>query len=303
MVAENACALCARPTRHTLARVTATTALADPATDPFDVARDAAAIIAERTGTPRHDIALVLGSGWGEAADRIGETLATVDNADVPGFAAAAVAGHSSAMRSIAIGDTGARALVFGTRTHFYEGKGVRSVVHGVRTAAAAGCHTIVLTNGCGGLDRSWGPGTPVLIRDQINLTAHSPIEGANFVDVTDLYTPRLRDIAHTVDPSLDEGVYAQFRGPQYETPAEVKMAGILGADLVGMSTALEAIAARQAGLDVLGVSLVTNLAAGISDQPLSHQEVIEAGRAAAERCGQLLANVVGRIASEGRPA
>lgn len=289
--------------RHTLAPVTASTPLADPATDPFEIAQAAAAVIAERTGSARHDIALVLGSGWGQAADRIGERLATVDNADVPGFAAAAVAGHSSAMRSIAIGDTGARALVFGTRTHFYEGKGVRSVVHGVRTAAAAGCHTIVLTNGCGGLDRSWGPGTPVLIRDQINLTAHSPIEGPNFVDVTDLYTPRLREIARSVDPSLDEGVYAQFRGPQYETPAEVKMAGILGADLVGMSTALEAIAARQAGLDVLGVSLVTNLAAGISDQPLSHQEVIEAGRAAAARCGTLLAEVVGRIASEERPA
>jgi purine-nucleoside phosphorylase len=270
-------------------------------TDPFEIARAAAAVIAERTGAPRHDIALVLGSGWGQAADRIGHTMTTIDNADVPGFAAAAVVGHSSAMRSIAIGDTGARALVFGTRTHFYEGRGVRAVVHGVRTAAAAGCHTIVLTNGCGGLNASWGPGTPVLIRDQINLTAHSPIEGPNFIDVTDLYTPRLRAIARAVDPTLDEGVYAQFPGPQYETPAEVKMAGILGADLVGMSTALEAIAARQAGLDVLGVSLVTNLAAGMSSLPLSHQEVIEAGQAAAERCGTLLAEVVGRIARERR--
>jgi len=281
--------------------VTSTTPLTDPATDPFEIARAAAAVIAERTGTTRHDIALVLGSGWGQTADRISETLTTIDNADVPGFSASAVAGHSSAMRSIAIGDTGARALVFGTRTHFYEGKGVRAVVHGVRTAAAAGCHTIVLTNGCGGLNPSWTAGTPVLIRDQLNLTAHSPVEGANFIDVTDLYTPRLRQIAHAVDPSLDEGVYAQFRGPQYETPAEVKMAGVLGADLVGMSTALEAIAARQSGLDVLGVSLVTNLAAGISDQPLSHQEVIDAGKAAAERCGALLAEVVARIASAGR--
>lgn len=281
--------------------MTSTTPLTDPATDPFEIARAAAAVIAERTGTTHHDIALVLGSGWGQTADRIGETLTTIDNADVPGFSASAVAGHSSAMRSIAIGDTGARALVFGTRTHFYEGKGVRAVVHGVRTAAAAGCHTIVLTNGCGGLNPSWTAGTPVLIRDQLNLTAHSPVEGANFIDVTDLYTPRLRQIAHAVDPSLDEGVYAQFRGPQYETPAEVKMAGVLGADLVGMSTALEAIAARQSGLDVLGVSLVTNLAAGISDQPLSHQEVIDAGKAAAERCGALLAEVVARIASAGR--
>ncbi|HEV7146868.1 MAG TPA: purine-nucleoside phosphorylase [Pedococcus sp.] len=270
--------------------------LSDPTTDPFDVARAAAEVIAQRTGTERHDVALVLGSGWGETAHLIGETLATVDNADVPGFAKAAVAGHSGSMRSVAIGDSGRRALVYGTRTHFYEGKGVRAVVHAVRTAAAAGCSTIVLTNGCGGLNRSWGPGTPVLIRDHINLTAHSPIEGPNFVDLTDLYSPRLRDLARGVDPDLDEGVYVQFTGPHYETPAEVQMAKVLGGDLVGMSTTLEAIAARQAGMEVLGISLVTNLAAGISDQPLSHAEVLEAGQAAAARCGRLLASVVATL-------
>jgi len=270
--------------------------LADPATDPLDVARAATAVIADRTGASRHDVALVLGSGWGQTADLIGETLATIDNADVPGFAKAAVEGHSGTMRSVAIGDTGRRALVFGTRTHFYEGRGVRAVVHAVRTAAAAGCRTIVLTNGCGGLNPAWAPGTPVLIRDHINLTAHSPIEGANFVDLTDLYAPRLRAVAREVDPALDEGVYVQFRGPHYETPAEVQMAKTIGGDLVGMSTTLEAIAARQAGMEVLGISLVTNLAAGISDQPLSHDEVIEAGQAAAERCGRLLAAVVAKI-------
>ncbi len=270
--------------------------LDDPSTDPFAVAEAAARVIRERTGVERHDVALVLGSGWGGAADLIGETLATIDNVDVPGFRAAAVEGHSGSMRSIAIGDTGRRALVFGTRTHFYEGRGVRAVVHGVRTAAAAGCRTIVLTNGCGGLNPAWGPGTPVLIRDHINLTAHSPIEGANFVDLTDLYSPRLRDVAREVDAGLDEGVYVQFRGPHYETPAEVQMAKTIGGHIVGMSTALEAIAARQSGLEVLGISLVTNLAAGISESPLSHEEVIEAGRAAAARCGRLLADVVGRI-------
>ncbi|MGZ4637403.1 purine-nucleoside phosphorylase [Oryzihumus sp.] len=270
--------------------------LSDPATDPFEVARAAAAVIAERTGAPRHDVALVLGSGWGQTGDRIGETLASIDNAEVPGFGKAAVAGHSGTMRSVAIGDTGRRALVFGTRTHFYEGKGVRAVGHAVRTAAAAGCSTIVLTNGCGGLNRAWGPGTPVLIRDHINLTAHSPIEGPNFVDLTDLYSPRLRDLARQVDADLDEGVYVQFTGPHYETPAEVQMAKVMGGDLVGMSTTLEAIAARQAGMEVLGISLVTNLAAGISDQPLSHAEVLEAGQAAADRCGRLLAAVVATI-------
>ena len=267
--------------------------LNDPATDPFAAAEAAAAVIADATGTDRHDVALVLGSGWGQTADLVGETLATLDIADVPGCYKPAVAGHSGSIRSVAIGQTGRRALVFGTRTHFYEGRGVRAVVHGVRIAAAAGCRAIVLTNGCGGLNPAWGPGTTVLIRDHINLTAHSPIEGANFVDLTDLYTPRLRRLAREVDPRLDEGVYVQFRGPHYETPAEVRMAKIIGGDLVGMSTTLEAIAARQAGLEVLGISLVTNLAAGISESPLSHEEVIEAGQSAAGRCGRLLAAVV----------
>ena len=271
-------------------------ALSDPATDPFAVADAAAAVIRERTGVAAHDVALVLGSGWGQTGDLIGETLATIDNTDVPGFAKAAVAGHSGVMRSVAIGDTGRRALVYGTRTHYYEGHGVRAVVHGIRTAAAAGCRTVVITNGCGGLREEWAPGTPVLISDHINLTATSPIEGANFVDLTDVYSPRLRAIAKEIDPDLDEGVYVQFRGPHYETPAEVRMAGILGGDLVGMSTALEAIAAHQSGLEVLGISLVTNPAAGISKTPLNHEEVLEAGREAAQRCGRLLAAVVAKI-------
>jgi purine-nucleoside phosphorylase len=272
--------------------------LGDPGIDPFDVAKAAATVIAERSGAATHDVALVLGSGWGQTADLIGPTLATVDNADVPGFHAAAVAGHSGSMRSIAIGDSGRRALVYGTRTHFYEGRGVRAVVHAVRTASEAGCSTIVLTNGCGGLNPAWAPGTPVLISDHINLTATSPLEGPTFVDLTDLYSPRLRAIAREVDPTLDEGVYVQFPGPHYETPAEVQMAKRIGGDLVGMSTTLEAIAARHVGLEVLGISLVTNLAAGISDEPLSHQEVIDAGQAAAGRCGRLLAAVVQRVVS-----
>ncbi|SOC55456.1 purine-nucleoside phosphorylase [Ornithinimicrobium cerasi] len=269
--------------------------LTDPATDPRQVAEAAAAVIAERTGAARHDVALVLGSGWKQAADRLGEADTEIENTDVPGFAAAAVEGHSGTLRSIPLAD-GRRVLVYGTRTHYYEGRGVRAVVHAIRTAAAAGCSTVVLTNGCGGLRPEWAPGTPVLISDHINLTATSPLEGATFVDLTDLYTPRLRALAREVDPTLDEGVYVQFPGPHYETPAEVRMAGILGGDLVGMSTTLEAIAAREAGLDVLGISLVTNPAAGISPTPLDHQEVLEAGQAAAARCGELLARIVGRL-------
>ncbi|MEP7369086.1 MAG: purine-nucleoside phosphorylase, partial [Dermatophilaceae bacterium] len=234
--------------------------LGDPAVDPFAVAAAAAAVIAERSGSTGHDVALVLGSGWAQTGDLIGETTATIENSAVPGFVKPAVAGHSGIIRSVAIGDSQRRALVFGTRTHFYEGRGIRAVVHAVRTAAAAGCRTIVLTNGCGALNPAWTPGTPVLISDHINLTAASPVEGANFVDLTDLYSPRLRELVRSVDPDLDEGVYVQFRGPHYETPAEVRMAKILGGDLVGMSTALEAIAARQSGMEVLGISLVTNL-------------------------------------------
>ncbi len=270
--------------------------LDDPATDPSDVARAAARYLAEVTGVERHDLALVLGSGWGGAADLLGETVAEVPSHEIPGFTAPAVAGHVGLTRSVRVAGTDTHALVLGSRTHLYEGRGVRRVVHGVRTAAAAGARTVVLTNGCGGLNPAWGPGTPVLIRDHLNLTATSPLEGATFVDLTDLYSPRLRALAREVDAGLDEGVYVQFRGPHYETPAEVRMAGLMGGDLVGMSTALEAIAARHAGLEVLGVSLVTNLAAGISPTPLSHEEVLEAGRAAGPRIGALLAEIARRI-------
>jgi purine-nucleoside phosphorylase len=165
-----------------------------------------------------------------------------------------------------------------------------------VRTAAAAGCKTLVLTNGCGGLNENWTPGTPVLISDHINLTATSPLEGATFVDLTDLYSSRIRALAREVDPSLDEGVYAQFTGPHYETPAEVQYAKRIGADLVGMSTALEAIAGRHAGMEVFGISLVTNLAAGISPVPLSHGEVLEAGQAAGPRISKLLAEIIAKL-------
>ena len=282
--------------------------LNDPQTDPFAVAEVAARQIAAATGITRHDVALVLGSGWGGAADLIGETVAEIPAEEILGFSAPAVVGHGGTIRSVRIehdpsAETGegayghdSYALVLGSRTHFYENKGVRHVAHAVRTAAAAGVKTLVLTNGCGGLVPEWAPGTPVLISDHINLTAASPLEGATFVDLTDLYSSRLRDLARSVDPSLAEGVYVQFRGPHYETPAEVRMAGVLGGHLVGMSTTLEAIAARHVGLEILGISLVTNQAAGISPVPLSHAEVLEAGAAAGPRISALLANIVRKL-------
>ncbi|MGZ4465412.1 MAG: purine-nucleoside phosphorylase [Nocardioides sp.] len=261
---------------------------------PADLAAESAAKLRELTGVAKHDVALVMGSGWLPAVDALGEATAELSTTDLPGFAAPAVAGHAGRIRSVRSGDK--NLLVFLGRTHFYEGLGVRSVVHGVRTAAAAGCEVAVLTNGCGGLKETWTPGTPVLISDHINLTATSPIEGANFVDLTDLYSPRLRALCREVDGSLDEGVYVQFPGPHYETPAEIGMVRAIGGHLVGMSTVLEAIAAREAGLEVLGISLVTNHAAGITGEPLNHAEVLEAGKAAATRMGELLGAIVPKI-------
>ena len=260
---------------------------------PYDLAGEAATRLAELTGVAQHDVALVLGSGCLPAVDALGEATAEIATTDLPGFSAAAVAGHSGKIRSIRAGER--NLLVFLSRTHYYEGKGVAAVVHGVRTAAA-GCKTIVLTNGCGGLKETWTPGTPVLISDHVNLTGRSPIVGANFVDLTDLYSSRLRALCREVDPSLDEGIYDQFPGPLYETAAENAMVRAIGGHLVGMSTTLEAIAAREAGMEVLGISLVTNLAAGITGEPLNHEEVLAAGRDAASRMGELLGRIVPRI-------
>jgi len=268
--------------------------------DPMEMAALAARTIADRSGIARHQIALVLGSGWGGAAAELGETVSVLPAAEVPGFSAPAVVGHGGTISSIAVGNR--HALVLGARTHFYEDRGVRAVAHAVRTAAACGATVVVLTNGCGGLRPEWTPGTPVLISDHINLTGASPLEGATFVDLTDLYSARLRALAREVDPTLDEGVYVQFRGPHYETPAEVQMARRMGGDLVGMSTALEAIAARHAGLEILGMSLVTNPAAGISPNPLSHGEVLQAGRDAEGRLSTLLATITRRILESWEP-
>lgn len=262
-------------------------------TSPHELASQAARAVAESTGVERHDIAVVLGSGWGGVTETFPVT-AQVPYQDVPGFNAAAVVGHSGHLISSRVADK--NVLFFAGRTHFYEGRGVDAVVHSVRTAAATGCSILVLTNGCGGLNPNWAPGTPVIISDHLNLTARTPLTGADFVDMTDTYSRRLRDIAKAVDPTLEEGVYAQFPGPQYETPAEVRMAGILGADLVGMSTALEAIAAKSAGLEVLGLSLVTNAAAGLTGEALHHAEVLQAGKDAGTRLSDLLGAILERL-------
>lgn len=265
----------------------------DARTETRATAEEAATALARATGVLHHDVALIMGSGWVPAAERLGTATADIDVSTLPGFSAPVVAGHSGRVRSVPIGDK--RALVLLGRTHLYEGRGVGAVAHGVRTAIAAGARLIVLTNAAGGLRQGMTPGDPVLISDHLNLTATSPIAGANFVDLTDLYSPRLRALAQQIKPDLTEGVYAQLPGPHFETPAEIRMLRTMGADLVGMSTVLEAIAAREAGAEVFGLSLVTNLAAGMTGEPLNHEEVLATGRAAAVAMGDLLAELVAR--------
>ena len=263
-------------------------------TDPDAVAASSAAAIGERTGVGEHDVAVVLGSGWAPAVDELGAAVAVVPMAELPGFTPPSAAGHGGQLLSVRIGDH--RVLVLVGRIHAYEGHDLRHVVHPIRAACAAGVHTVILTNAAGGLRADFTVGQPVLISDHLNLTARSPLVGAQFVDLVDAYSPRLREIAHEIDPSLAEGVYAGLPGPHYETPAEIRMLRTLGADLVGMSTVHETIAARAAGAQVLGVSLVTNLAAGMTGQPLSHDEVLATGRQSATQMGSLLAGVIARL-------
>ncbi len=263
-------------------------------TTPDAEAARSAAEIRQRTGVDEHDVAVVLGSGWAPAVDQLGDPVAVVPISELAGFTPPAAGGHHGQLLSLRHGDR--RMLVFVGRIHAYEGHDLRHVVHPVRTACAAGVRTVVLTNAAGSLREDFTVGQPVLISDHLNLTGRSPLVGAQFVDMVDAYSPRLRAVAREIDPSLAEGVYAGLNGPQYETPAEIRMLRTLGADLVGMSTVHETIAARAAGAQVLAMSLVTNLAAGITGQALSHDEVLEAGRQSATQMGSLLAGVISRL-------
>lgn len=273
--------------------------------DPIGAAEEAAATIARVTGKSRHNIAFVMGSGWIDAAEHFGVPTHEIPLHSLPGFEKSTVQGHGSALRSYSIKSNTSIALnskeslevlVFLGRTHLYEGKGIEPVVHGVRTAVKAGASIVVLTNACGGINPEYSVGQPVIIKDHISLTGVSPIRGANFVDLTDLYSARIRSILKAADPSLVEGVYAHWYGPTYETPAEIRMIRTLGADLVGMSTVPEAIAAHALGAEVVGISLVTNAAAGMTGEKLSHDEVIAAGKASAAKMGTLLARLISEL-------
>ena len=249
-------------------------------------------------------MAVVLGSGLGQFARSLTDRV-EVPYADLPGFPTPEVTGHAGIAHSARVGRT--RVLVLEGRVHAYEGLGMDPVCFGVRTAVTAGCHTVILTNAAGGCRADLKPGDLVLIRDHLDLAGMNPLVGPNdpdlgprFPDLTHLYDPGLRTLFATVAAregiELTEGVYAWFLGPSYETPAEVRMAITLGADLVGMSTVPEAIAAHHLGARVAGLSLVTNRAAGLAGHPLSHDEVAEAGKAAADRVATLLQAVLAEL-------
>lgn len=275
------------------------------ASNAYDLAKQAAKIVVQKFGGD-HDVLAVLGSGWAHCASVL-EATNEISVTDIPGFIKPSAIGHGGTLKSVAVGKS--KVLLLTGRTHLYEGHGVNAVVHAVRTAAFAGCKTVVLTNAAGCLRQDWGVGATALISDHINLTGFSPLTGADapaplhgrFVDLTDAYSERLRTIAKRVDPTLHEGVYMGYHGPHFETPAEIRAARIWGADLVGMSTVMETIAARHMGMDVLALSLATNLAAGISGEKLSGEDVLAIGKASATRVGGLLANILKQIDLESK--
>lgn len=267
------------------------------AEDLYDRLTDSARKIAGHTGHERHDVVVVLGSGLGAYPERFPDRI-SLEYSEIPGFPIPRAAGHSGTAHSVALGRN--RVLLLSGRVHAYEGHPMDVVTHAVRTAVLAGCRSVVLTNAAGGCGDGMKPGDLVLITDHINMAGLSPLEGENderlgprFPDMTDVYTPRLRNeaqaAARRAGTEVGEGIYFWWRGPMFETPAEVQMARRLGASMVGMSTVPEATAARHMGAEVLGISLVTNLAAGISKDRLSSEEVIEAATEASGRFASLL--------------
>jgi purine-nucleoside phosphorylase len=268
--------------------------------DQYEQARRAAQELRIMSAIDSYDVAVVLGSGWGGGASALGKPASVVSTSQLSGFVAPTVAGHDGKILSVRVGDKSV-ALLSG-RVHLYEGYSANQVCHGVRTLVMSGAKTVILTNACGGLAGSYSVGEPVMMRDHINLMNASPMDGpeppaplgSRFVDLSDLYSARLRGVVREALPSLSEGIYAGFRGPHYETPAEIEMAVRIGADLVGMSTVLEAIAAKHLGAEVLGLSLVTDLVG--ADTGTSHEEVLAAAEAARDKLGALLAQVIALV-------
>jgi purine-nucleoside phosphorylase len=264
-----------------------------------------AAALAERLDADGAEVAVVLGSGLAAIADRL-ESPRQAPYATLPGFPETTVAGHPGRVVSGRIG--GRKVLILCGRVHGYEGYEPSEVGFGVRVAAALGARTLIVTNASGGIDPAMRPGEIVAISDHLNLTGTSPLSGPNderlgprFVDMSAAYSPALRALAAasappTVGYPLREAVYAGMAGPSYETPAEVRMLRVLGAGLVGMSTVHEVVTARHAGLEVLGLSIIANHAAGVVDQPLRHEDVTRAANLAADSLGRLVLEIISRL-------
>lgn len=250
------------------------------------------------------EIGLILGSGLGSLADAI-EDAEYYNYADIPNFPTSTVEGHAG---RLVIGKLGNKQVVaMQGRFHYYEGYTQQEITFPVRVMKALGVNTIVVTNAAGGANTNFKPGDLMLIKDHINLSGNNPLIGKNdqrlgprFPDMSSAYTPKYIDVvkecANKLNIELQEGVYAFFSGPTYETPAEVKMARILGADAVGMSTAPEVIVASHSGIEVIGISCITNMAAGILDQPLDHEEVIETTQKVKAEFLSLVKSVVNHI-------
>ena len=272
-----------------------------PAEQPARLAALEAAVRARTDLQP--EVGIILGSGLGGLAEDLDDTVA-IPFAELPGWPAATAPGH---VGRLLLGRLASRPVVMlQGRFHLYEGNDPGLVVQPVLLFHRLGARVVVLTNAAGGVDPAFGPGTLMVIRDHMNLTGRTPLLGQNadelgqrFQDLTDAWSPRLREALHAAGRAegidLAEGVYAGLLGPEYETPAEVRMLRTLGADAVGMSTVLECIAARWVGLEVCGVSLVSNAGAGYSGEPLTHEEVLAAGAEAGPR----LAKVIRRFVAE----
>jgi len=266
----------------------------------FDRATAAADFLLVRTAL-RPRIGIVLGSGLGAFASEL-QGATAISFADIPHFPQSTVPGHSGRLVLGTIANV--PVAVMQGRVHAYEGYSSDEVTFPIRVLGRMGVAEVVLTNAAGGINPAFKQGQLVLLSDHINLTGRNPIAGANddrfgprFFDMSEAYSARLRTVAHdaarAMDFRLDEGVYLSVLGPSFETPAEIRAFATLGADLVGMSTVQETIAARQMGIEVLGISCVTNMASGIQKEPLSHEEVMETGRAVEAQLAELLTRVV----------
>jgi len=270
----------------------------------FQNAKEAQAYIEKKTEGFKPEVGVVLGSGLGEFAERV-ENKIEIPYEDIPHFHKTSVVGHKG---RLVLGEvSGTKVAVFQGRFHSYEGHSQENVVLPVRTLAMMGAKKLILTNAAGGINSQFTPGDLVSISDHINLTGNNPLIGPNdeeyglrFPDMSDAYNTELSKILiETAKESgfeLKEGIYAAMSGPSYETPAEIRMLRTIGADMIGMSTVPECIAANHAGLTVCGISCITNLAAGISKEKLSHDEVKEVANLAMNKFSNLLVKVLGKI-------